>query len=373
MQSMLLPHSSLNAMSFSPAIVRCSAHARNLVSRSGDTYRMLRLQGAVAVAVPWTVVHLIALESWLWALLAFCVPLIFAALHLRSWQAWCAPAAGVLSVLPPVSPWASGIATFLVAALLVTNPPADAPLALSGRTQHPVIRWGLGAGLLIVAIGVGAIALIQDRQQADAFNAGQELAAEAWGDSDVNYVGPGTELEPDETTTTTTEVNEPPLLVGEPTIVEPEAAELITPPFATLQFTRPDSDAAPVTDRTLYVGPDVTEQGLKAGPGHYPRTAEPGKKGNVAIAGHRTGWGSPFLELDELQPGDRITLTDREGVEHTYVVDSAVLVEPEANWVLGDDPLGTGEPTLTLTTCDPPGVNTERLIVFATLTDSTST
>ena len=51
------------------------------------------------------------------------------------------------------------------------------------------------------------------------------------------------------------------------------------------------------------------------------------------------------------------------------MVDDRRLVAPEDDWVLGRDPLGTGLPTLTLTTCDPPGVNDRRLIVFATLAD----
>lgn len=328
---------------------------------------MLRLQGAVAVAVPWTVVHLLALESWLWALLSLSVPLIFAALHARSWQVWCAPVGGLVSVLPPVPPWASGIATLLVAVLLVAHPPSVASQTFPGWLQRPFVRWGAGVGLLIVAIGVGALVLVQDRQQADAFNTGQEIAAEVWNDNDVDDASADTGFEPEESTTTSAAVDETPSLVGQPTVVEPTAAEPVAPPFATIQFTRPSSDVAPVTDRTFYVGPDVTEQGLRAGPGHYPQTAKPGKEGNIAIAGHRTGWGSPFLELDELQPGDRITLTDRKGVEHTYSVESSRLVTPDATWVLGEDPLGTGEPTLTLTTCDPPGVNSERLIVFATL------
>ena len=38
----------------------------------------------------------------------------------------------------------------------------------------------------------------------------------------------------------------------------------------------------------------------------------PGEIGNVALAGHRVGKGSPFLELDTLRPGDPIVLETRD-------------------------------------------------------------
>ena len=44
------------------------------------------------------------------------------------------------------------------------------------------------------------------------------------------------------------------------------------------------------------------------GPGHYPETQLPGQRGTVAIAGHRTTYGAPFHNLDELDRGDRIEL-----------------------------------------------------------------
>ena len=40
---------------------------------------------------------------------------------------------------------------------------------------------------------------------------------------------------------------------------------------------------------------------------HEPKSAKPGF-GTVALFGHRTLHGSPFLNLDKLQPGDNITV-----------------------------------------------------------------
>jgi sortase A len=120
------------------------------------------------------------------------------------------------------------------------------------------------------------------------------------------------------------------------------------------------------------VGADISDAGLARGPGHYPTTALPGRAGNMAVAGHRTGWGSPFLHFDDLRAGDEIVVDDRRGRTHVYTVAQVLLVEPDADWVLRPDPMGTGQRTLTLTTCDPPWLNSRRLIVFAVLDDGGS-
>src|SRR5207244_13621335 len=52
----------------------------------------------------------------------------------------------------------------------------------------------------------------------------------------------------------------------------------------------------------------TTASALKAGAGHYPTTPLPCEDGNVAIAGHRTTYGKPFANIDQLKPGDLITL-----------------------------------------------------------------
>ncbi|MCW2491964.1 MAG: class sortase [Frankiales bacterium] len=47
---------------------------------------------------------------------------------------------------------------------------------------------------------------------------------------------------------------------------------------------------------------------LERGPGHYTDTAVPGQLGNFALAGHRVGKGEPFLNLDQLVPGDSVVV-----------------------------------------------------------------
>ncbi len=109
----------------------------------------------------------------------------------------------------------------------------------------------------------------------------------------------------------------------------------------------------------------VSVNALKEGPGHYPTTPLPGQPGNAAIAGHRTTYGAPFYRLDELNPGDEIQVTTRQG-EFTYKVRDKTIVAPTQNEVL--DP--SEENLLTLTTCNPRFSAAQRLIVVGVLVDN---
>ena len=136
---------------------------------------------------------------------------------------------------------------------------------------------------------------------------------------------------------------------------------------ALLEFSRPGHDRRPVHDEPLVVLDGVSVADLRRGPGHYPSTALPGREGNFAVAGHRTTYGAPFLHLDDLRRGDRVVVTDREGRRFAYEVARQRVVAPTDVSVIDDDPLGTGRPTLTLTTCTPRYSAARRLIVHAEL------
>jgi LPXTG-site transpeptidase (sortase) family protein len=103
---------------------------------------------------------------------------------------------------------------------------------------------------------------------------------------------------------------------------------------------------------------------LKMGPAHYPDTADPWDgTGRVGIAGHRTTYLHPFLNLDRVRPGATIELITRHGT-YTYEVDrNFVLSEGTAGKVLTQ----TRKPTLVLTTCNPKYSSSQRLIITATL------
>lgn len=149
--------------------------------------------------------------------------------------------------------------------------------------------------------------------------------------------------------------------VEEPRQVDPGDA------YAAMWFERPGADEPVVRDGTLFIVEGVTLDHLKSGPGHYPDTAAPGHEGNFAISGHRTTYGAPFYHLDQLQEGDEIHVVDRQQREWVYVVRRQQIVAPTALWVIGEDPLDTGAPTMTLTTCHPRFSAAQRLIVFAEL------
>lgn len=101
---------------------------------------------------------------------------------------------------------------------------------------------------------------------------------------------------------------------------------------------------------------------LQKGPGHYPQTPMPGQPGNVAVAGHRTTYGAPFYNLDELKPGDPILITTAQG-RFRYEVTTTEVVSPSEVAVL--DP--TTDNRLTLTTCEPRFSASRRMIVTASL------
>jgi sortase A len=101
---------------------------------------------------------------------------------------------------------------------------------------------------------------------------------------------------------------------------------------------------------------------LKRGPGHYVDTAMPWEHtGRVGIAGHRTTYLHPFEHLNELRPGDRITLETRFGTFDYSVTRVFAIPSAGSGYVLDQ----TRRPTLVLTTCHPEFSAAQRLIVEA--------
>jgi sortase A len=137
--------------------------------------------------------------------------------------------------------------------------------------------------------------------------------------------------------------------------------------YAAIWFERPGSDEPLVREDPLFVVHGVTLDLLRRGPGHYPESAAPGELGNFAVAGHRTTYGAPFYHLDQLRQGDQVHVLDRQGRHWRYDVSETRIVLPGDSWVVGDDPLETGAPMMTLTTCHPRFSAAQRLVVFADL------
>jgi sortase A len=118
---------------------------------------------------------------------------------------------------------------------------------------------------------------------------------------------------------------------------------------------------------------------LSKGYGHFTESADPGERGNYALAAHRVTHGEPLRRMPELRPGDKVVV---ETVDRTFTyeldTDPRRLVIPFTGvWVL--DPLPTnpgggtqpaqeqGQRLITLTTCSEIFHTDNRMIAFGHL------
>jgi sortase A len=121
-------------------------------------------------------------------------------------------------------------------------------------------------------------------------------------------------------------------------------------------------------DKIVVEGTTVPD--LRKGPGHYTGTPMPGQVGNAVIAGHRTTYGAPFADLDQLTRSDRISVRTLTGTWVYVLTDDPFAVKPTQTEVLDptiDPATGQEAATLTLTTCEPKYSAAERLVVKAQL------
>lgn len=117
-----------------------------------------------------------------------------------------------------------------------------------------------------------------------------------------------------------------------------------------------------IDDLVVYAGVDTAT--LKKGPGHMPTTPLPGQPGNAVLSGHRTTYGRPFFDFDQLTVGDRIEVRTAIGT-HVYAIREMTVVLPTDVWVT--DPRQGG--WLTLTTCEPKFSARQRLVVWAEMVE----
>jgi sortase A len=101
---------------------------------------------------------------------------------------------------------------------------------------------------------------------------------------------------------------------------------------------------------------------LKKGVAQHIGSANPGGDGNVVLSAHNDVYGELFRHLDRLQPGDLVRLHTQQR-QYVYLVDRTQIVEPTAVEVMAS----TGAPSVTLISCYPYLVDTERIVVFARL------
>ena len=103
-------------------------------------------------------------------------------------------------------------------------------------------------------------------------------------------------------------------------------------------------------------------EALKTGVGLNAGSGIPGRAGNVILSGHNDIFGQVFRELDRLVPGDEIVLLTEKNA-FTYVVTGTQIVQPSQVEVMRQ----TEDSTLTLISCYPYLVDTQRIVVSANL------
>jgi len=163
--------------------------------------------------------------------------------------------------------------------------------------------------------------------------------------------------------------NSPLTKVVDNATTDEEDAGSATPSETTLKLTIPEMER--VSDVTVLDAPFDDESALEDGAQHVEGTGFPWEdEANVFIAGHRLGYFGTdsylvFWDLDKLEDGDEVFLTDSEGTRYTYEVYENFVTDPY-DWSVAE-PV-SGKNIVTLQTCTLPDYS-ERIIVHAELTE----
>lgn len=236
-----------------------------------------------------------------------------------------------------------------------------------GRTRGDLVRTGIrGVGQLLITLGLIVLLLVvYELWVTNIFAAAKQSAVHKKFAQEIQSGH-----------------NDP--LKGQDRLTLPAGKQVVLPAgqgFANLYIPALGQDYA----YTIVEG--TTTADLERGPGHYTGTAVPGQLGNFALAGHRVTKGQPFLNINELRPGDPVVV---QTVRYWYVYDvlgdkktknlGAVdaqgvpgreIVAPTDGGVIApvpDHPGATVKRALmTMTTCNPKYSASQRMVVHAVL------
>ncbi len=103
---------------------------------------------------------------------------------------------------------------------------------------------------------------------------------------------------------------------------------------------------------------------LSRGPGHYERTTVPGLGRTVGVAGHRTTFGAPFRNIDDIRAGDAIAL-EMPYATFRYRVFEHEIVDSDDWRVIRN----RGFDTIMLSACHPLYSADQRWIVYGRLVE----
>lgn len=186
---------------------------------------------------------------------------------------------------------------------------------------------------------------------------GSSDAGAADADSPVMIAPSTTEAPP------TTRARRPVVTTTTPPLPVPEAPP--ADPYADVPVIQVGTIEIPKIGLVHPVFEGITLTVIDEGPGHWPGTAMPGKRGNTVFPGHRVTHSHPFYDLDLLAPGDEVTFHMPDG-DFTYAVTETLIVVPTDIWVVDQ----TEEPTMTLSACHPKHSAQQRIVVKGRLVRS---
>jgi sortase A len=141
-------------------------------------------------------------------------------------------------------------------------------------------------------------------------------------------------------------------------------AQSITPqPVPTPGPGQPTRIQIPAINVDAQIVPGDSWEQLKKGVGHHIGTANPGERGNLVLSAHNDVFGEIFRYLDQLKPGDEVIVYSGPQ-RYRYIIGESRVVAPTQVEIMAP----TSEPTLTLISCYPYLVDTQRIAVFGQLT-----
>ena len=115
-----------------------------------------------------------------------------------------------------------------------------------------------------------------------------------------------------------------------------------------------------VVDAPVVEGDDW--EALKQGAGHHVGSANPGETGNCVISAHNDIFGELFRYLPDVDLGDEV-FVHTASLVYRYVVTQKRIIAPTDVSVM----LPASSPVLTLISCYPYGIDTQRIVVIGEL------
>lgn len=142
-----------------------------------------------------------------------------------------------------------------------------------------------------------------------------------------------------------------------------DIAQSITPaPLPTPGPGQPTRIQIPALNIDAAVVPGDDWEQLKKGVGHHLGSANPGERGNLVLSAHNDVFGEIFRHLDQLKSGDEVIVYSG-NQRYRYIVGGQRIIQPTQVEVM----LPTSDPTITLISCYPYLIDTQRIVVFAQL------